>query len=119
MVCYRPKLQNEFFTSEKCFILEILNHPNCPSVSFARARVQPGIKTQLHQLTATEEYYYITQGKGIMAIQGKQTSVKAGDLIHIPPDTPQSIENTGDEDLLFLCVCLPRFEENSYVNLEQ
>ena len=46
---------SEFWTSERCFILEILNDPAHPKSSLAVARVPPGVTTQLHRLNATEE----------------------------------------------------------------
>ncbi len=44
---------SEFWTSERCFILEILNDPAHPKSSLALARVPPGVTTQLHRLNAT------------------------------------------------------------------
>ena len=45
---------SEFWTSERCFILEILNDPAHPKSSLAVARAPPGVTTQLHRLNATE-----------------------------------------------------------------
>jgi mannose-6-phosphate isomerase-like protein (cupin superfamily) len=36
----------------------------------------------------------------------------------IPAGTPQQIENTGTTDLVFLCVCSPRFRQEGYEALE-
>jgi len=41
-----------------------------------------------------------------------------GDCIIIKPDEPQSILNIGDVDLIFLCICQPRFEVRNYKALE-
>lgn len=40
----------EFYTEERCWILESWNEEQDPAVSVARARVEPGVKTQLHML---------------------------------------------------------------------
>lgn len=39
-------------------------------------------------------------------------------VLHIPADTPQRIKNTGSEDLIFLAICTPRFEERRYGAVE-
>ena len=36
----------------------------------------------------------------------------------IPAGTAQQITNTGPEDLVFLCVCTPRFTPNCYRDSE-
>ena len=36
----------------------------------------------------------------------------------IPRDTAQSVANTGDTDLVFLCLCTPRFSLDCYTSLE-
>jgi hypothetical protein len=41
----KQNLNNEFYTSEKCFIIELSNSPDDPEVSIARARVEPGYFT--------------------------------------------------------------------------
>ena len=39
-------------------------------------------------------------------------------LAVIPAGASQRIENIGDVDLEFYCLCVPRFHPASYVNLE-
>ena len=36
-----------------------------------------------------------------------------------PAGTAQRITNTGESDLIFLCVCMPRFTPDSYESLEE
>ncbi len=36
-----PDLDSEFYTSEKCHIVELSNSPDDPQVSIARVRVEP------------------------------------------------------------------------------
>lgn len=38
-------------------------------------------------------------------------------VVHIPAGAPQRITNTGSVDLIFLCICTPRFTPESYRNL--
>ncbi len=44
--------------------------------------------------------------------------VGEGDVVIIPPETRQRITNTGEDDLLFLAVCSPRFRAEAYLDLE-
>lgn len=110
--------QGEFYTAERCYIMELFNAPDCPHSSIARARVKPGVTTQLHSLTGVREIYVIESGEGIVEIDGKQARVAVGDRVDIPAGTPQRITNTGKGDLIFLCLCAPRFKPENYQNLE-
>ncbi len=107
----------EFFTRERCFISELLNHSSRPEMSLARARVEPGIVTELHALDV-EETYIIETGRGMMELDGERFPVVAGDSVLIPAGTPQRIENIGTADLVFLCLCRPRFQPEGYTGLE-
>ena len=109
----RPSGQ-EFWTGERCYILELLNDPERPDVSVARARVEPGVTTERHSL-AVLEWYVIESGSGRMRLgDGPAFDVGPGDTVRIPPDCEQQVSNIGDEDLLFLCVCVPRFDPSCY-----
>ncbi|NNK01665.1 MAG: cupin domain-containing protein, partial [Desulfatitalea sp.] len=44
--------------------------------------------------------------------------VVPGDVVRIDADTPQRIENTGAQDLVFYAVCAPRFQSQCYFGLE-
>jgi quercetin dioxygenase-like cupin family protein len=39
----------------------------------------------------THEFYYVTNGRGIMKIGNEERAVYPGDLIHIPPDEMHSM----------------------------
>ena len=54
----------EFETDERCHILESWNVPEDREVSIARARVAPGVRTQLHRLGETVERYLMISGEG-------------------------------------------------------
>ncbi len=109
----------EFPTDERCAITELLNDPACPEVSQAMARVAPGVTTRLHALSGTVERYVIVQGEGLVEIGGETAHVRAGDRVLIPADVSQRITNTGSTDLLFHCICTPRFRPGNYIDLEE
>jgi mannose-6-phosphate isomerase-like protein (cupin superfamily) len=109
----------EFESSERCFILEIANDVDDESVSIARARVEPGVTTDRHRLRGIAERYVVAAGLGRVEIgELAPFEVTAGDVVRIPADVPQRIANIGTEDLIFYCVCTPRFRSDSYESLE-
>lgn len=117
---YPTDPQTEHPTPERCHITEIFNGPQHPLASFAQARVEPGVTTANHLLRDTEEWYYILSGTGDMYLNGELIGhVSAGDVVHIPANTPQFIGNPGLEDLVFLCVCVPGFREEVYMDADK
>lgn len=109
----------EYRTRERCYIRELVNHASIAEFSLAEARVEPGVLTELHRL-AVEEWYVIRAGEGRLTTgRGKPVSVRRGDFVRIPAGTSQQIENTGSEDLIFECVCMPRFTPGCYEPLEE
>lgn len=114
---FRPEQKDEFYTEEKCHILEVLNTPDFKEYSLAQARVEVGITTEWHWLKGTDELYYILSGEGVMEIGDDfQKAVKPGDAIFIPKLEKQRIINTGKNDLVFLCICTPRWEPDNYLS---
>ena len=112
------KAKPEVWTRERCFISELLNDPGWPELSLARCRVEPGVTTELHTLDVTE-FYVIEQGEGLMHLgDAEPFCVGAGDAVTITQHEAQRITNTGKDDLVFLCVCTPRFLQDSYTSLE-
>ena len=116
---FKTDPDDEFFTSERCAIIEILNTAAYQNLSIARARVEPSVTTALHQVSV-EEFYYILEGVGFVEIDGSFTQqVAKGDLVHIQAGKTQRITNIDTCDLIFLCICLPRFTQNAYSSLEE
>lgn len=112
----KSKGLNEYLTPEHCFIAE---NYSAKQVSIARARVKPGITTVSHHLIGVKEIYIITSGKGKVKVGNMEpTEVEEGDVVVIPPRVSQKITNIGNVDLVFYCVCTPRFTENCYCNEE-
>src|SRR6266511_371918 len=103
----KPNPRAEFITPERCYILETWNDDSDPNVSIVRARVAPPVQTQLHALDDVDERYVVVAGEGEM-------HVGPDDVVVVPAGTAQSITNGGDVDLVFYCVCSPRFRPEAY-----
>ncbi len=107
----------EFLTGERCFVRELINTPGIADFSLADVRVEPGVTTELHVLSV-REWYFITQGSGLVEIDGKpRIAVSPGDTVEIPAGVSQRISNNGTLDLVFQCICLPRFTPECYQSL--
>ena len=115
----KPIEKEEYLADEGCWILELSNDAEDPAVSIARARVPAGQATKWHKVVGIEERYVILQGKGSVEL-GNMTpaAVGPGQVVRIPAGDRQRIMNTGKEDLVFLCICTPRFEQAYYQSLE-
>ena len=110
----------EVYTPERCYIIELSNSTDDPDLSIAQARVEPGITTRWHRLHGTGERYFILEGTGRAEIGDlPPRDVAAGDVVIIPPLTPQRITNTGVSDLIFLALCTPRYQESVYEDIDE
>lgn len=115
----RPDESNEFSTAERCSILEVWNDARDSDASIARACVAPGITTQPHRLRGVVERYLIVEGSGFVRVGDSiAQAVAPGDVVVIPAGVTQQIKNTGDTDLVFYCICSPRFTPECYETLE-
>ncbi|MDH4240160.1 MAG: cupin domain-containing protein [Phycisphaerae bacterium] len=95
-------------------ILRELLHPEKEDLqirySLAHAKVPPGKATKPHRLKASEVYYIIA-GNGLMHIDKESFEVGPECAVYIPPGSMQYIENTGDSDLIFLCIVDPAWRK--------
>jgi mannose-6-phosphate isomerase-like protein (cupin superfamily) len=109
----------EFATAERCYIVETYNSSADESLSIARARVAPGVTTGWHTVEGTVERYVIVEGRGRVEAGGFTASeVGCGDIVVIPAGMRQRIANIGNCDLIFYCVCTPRFQSHNYRALD-
>ncbi len=113
IITYDP--EKEYFFREGCFINELSNSQADPGLSVARVRVRPGDFTRWHRLDERVERYVILQGCGEVELGDLAPGrVSEGDVVLIPPGCRQRIRNDGEEELVFLALCTPRFVEACY-----
>jgi len=99
----------KFIAGDSTILRELL-HPDKADLhlrySLAHARVKPGKTSYPHQLKSSE-VYYILEGEGTMHIGNESADVRSNQAVYIPPNTKQYIQNTGINDLVFLCIVDP------------
>ena len=107
----------EYYFNEGCYITELSNTENDPSLSIARARVEPKKTTKWHSLKGITERYVILEGTGKVEVGDLDPQVvNIGDTVIIPPEVRQRITNIGENSLVFLALCTPRFKETAYTS---
>ena len=115
----RINLNEEFYTPEGCYIIELSNTPGDEAASIARAKVAPGVTTRWHRLRGTTERYCILRGRARVEIGNlPPQELDPGDVVLIPPMCRQRITNIGGEELIFLAICTPRFSNDAYEDIE-
>ncbi len=106
----------EQFTAGDGTLLRELLHPDKALLnlrySLAHARLPKGETSLPHKLTVSE-VYYILSGQGLMRIDDETAPVHPGQTIYIPPNSTQYIQNTGQDDLAFLCIVDPAWQPES------
>jgi len=110
-----------FKAVDKTTVCELL-HPereglNLP-YSLAFACLAPGTASLPHMLRGISEVYYILKGEGRMHVEDESADIRAGQAIYIPPGSRQLIQNSGTEDLKFLCIVCPVWRKDNDVVFE-
>jgi mannose-6-phosphate isomerase-like protein (cupin superfamily) len=105
----------EIVALDDTIIREVLNprHTETPlhlGYSLAHATLSPNKTSLPHRFKNASEVYYILNGEGMMYIDDETENVGPGDTIYIPPLTVQSIKNTGQTNLEFLCIVYPEWQ---------
>ena len=84
-------------------------------LSIAHASLRKNKKSLPHKLWSLDEWYFIISGEGIMHIEDETAEISTGDLIFIPDNSVQFIENCGDEELTFLCIVSPPWDKEEEI----
>lgn len=115
MLIKDTKSSNYFDAVDETVLAELL-HPKNDGVkmdfSIAHAVLKPGTSSLPHILRESVEVYYVLEGQGQMHIDHEVETVESGQAVYIPPKKNQWIKNTGKEDLKFLCIVSPPWNES-------
>jgi oxalate decarboxylase len=101
--------------------VKIVDSKNFPASNIAAAIVtlKPGGLRELHWHPNEDEWQYYVKGNGRMTVfaaggRARTMDFQAGDVGYIDRSVPHFVENTGDEDLVFLEVFpTPEYEDIS------
>lgn len=106
--------QTPFTTADGSEIRSILDHTNAPveKQSLAEATLPAGGQTERHYHKVSEELYFITEGEGVMELDGDTSEVKPGDAILIPPGSWHQITASSGGALKLLCCCAPPYSHD-------
>lgn len=100
-----------FTTKDGSTIRELLGIPTAPvrNQSLAEATLVAGQATDRHYHRVAEEIYFITEGSGLMEVDGVQRRVAPGDAILIPPGAWHRLTADSDTVVKLLCCCAPAY----------
>lgn len=73
---------------------------------FARVRIPVGASLGVHKHNGNNETYHILQGTATYTDNGTTYTVKAGDTTFCADGDTHGIENSGDEDLIFIALII-------------
>lgn len=85
--------------------------------SIAHFLVKPGDPLD-SLIMKNPETYYVLEGEGMLYIEDVPFELKKGQIVLVPANAKQYIENTGDVDLEFLAINQPAWESANEVILE-
>ncbi|MBN1539648.1 MAG: cupin domain-containing protein [Candidatus Thermoplasmatota archaeon] len=74
-----------------------------PNFAMRRFTLVPGGRIGLHQ-HPWEHEIYILKGSGVAYNDEEKVQVKAGDVVYIPGNEPHGYDNTGGDELMFICM---------------
>jgi mannose-6-phosphate isomerase-like protein (cupin superfamily) len=99
----------EILAGDKTVLRELLHPSRAPAAigySLAHAKLARGAASLPHRLKTSEVYYFIS-GQGRMHVDGETAAVGPEQALYVPPGAMQHLENTGPDELVFLCIVDP------------
>jgi oxalate decarboxylase len=100
-------------------VVDSRNFPVSTTIAAAHVIVKPGALRELHWHQNADEWQYYIKGRGRMTVffnggKARTADFNQGDVGYVQRTLGHYIENTGDEDLIFLEMFrAPRFEDLS------
>ena len=93
------------------------NTLNGINYSLAQFTLETGKKSKRHKMKSSE-IYYILEGSGKLTVNEESHILQKDDSAYVPPNAEQFIENSGSEDLKFLCIVEPAWKADDEELLE-
>jgi mannose-6-phosphate isomerase-like protein (cupin superfamily) len=89
------------------------------SHSLAHVVIPPGKSSLRHYHPSADESYCVARGEGRIEIDDESAILSSGDAVIIPAGRAHKIYSVGNDDLVFLVVCVPAWEPSNTVWLER
>lgn len=83
-----------------------------------RIIVHSGMRLSLQKHMHRSENWVIVQGKGLFSLNGKLKELSVGDVVNIPVEGIHQVENTGEEDFIFIETQLGKCIETDIVRIK-
>jgi len=80
-----------------------------PSFSFRVFTIEPGGHTPHHK-HAFEHLNYIIEGNGVVVSEDKETKIKKGDFVMVPPGEIHQYKNTSKSPFVMICAVPKEYE---------
>ncbi|WP_305064726.1 cache domain-containing protein [Methanococcoides sp.] len=85
--------------------------------SFTHVIINAGKSIEPHRMK-NPEVYYVLEGEGVLYIEDVPFELSKGKLVHIPANSKQYTENTGDVDLVIFVIDQPAWAKENEQTLE-
>ena len=85
--------------------------------SLAQSIISVGHRSRLHRMK-TSEVYYILEGQGIMYVDDESIPISKNQAVYVKPMSKQFVENTGTDNLEFLCIVDPAWKQEDEILLD-
>ncbi|MBK5113397.1 MAG: cupin domain-containing protein [Candidatus Heimdallarchaeota archaeon] len=102
-------------SQDGCKILELERNEQ---YSLAYGELAVGEESKAHKMEM-QELYYIIQGKGKITVNKEEKEIEKGDIIILPEEAVQKLENTGKEPLKFLMIVNPPYDSEKEQIVEE
>ena len=76
-------------------------------MSVIQERVPAGGAEVMHYHNVARQFFYILEGKGIMAFEDREVTLDIGQGIEIPPQVKHQFKNKSEADVHFLVISVP------------
>ncbi|HIU64542.1 MAG TPA: cupin domain-containing protein [Candidatus Avacidaminococcus intestinavium] len=98
--------QNRFGGKGEVHIEHLLDEQvyNGKVTMYAKITLKPGCSLGYHQHSGNSETYAFLSGSGLYNNNGELVSITAGDTTFTPSGESHAIENTGNDNLIFMAL---------------